>query len=100
MRILAKSTLRVFSQKYPDAKLALDVWYRDFSQNRWESPHHIKQVYRTASVLGKQRVVFNIKGNKYRLIVSFHFDKQKGYIKFIGTHAEYDKVDALTVDLF
>ena len=67
-------------------------------QARWASPAEVKAQYRSASIVANNRVVFNIKGNDYRLIVAFAYRTGRGYIKFIGTHAQYDKVDAATVD--
>jgi mRNA interferase HigB len=63
----------------------------------WKSPNDVKQTYSTASILKNGRIIFNIKGNAYRLIVKFNFEKQWGFIKFIGTHSDYDKIDANTI---
>lgn len=100
MRIFARSTIVAFGQKHPEAIVALNEWYTDFDKKSWESPNHIKSQYASASIIGNHRIVFNIKGNHYRLIASFNYRKQFVFIKFIGTHAEYDKIDALTVEDF
>lgn len=67
-------------------------------QAQWASPADVKEQYRNASVVGHNRVVFNIKGNDYRLIVAFAYRMQRAYVKFVGTHAQYDRIDAATVD--
>ena len=99
MHIIAVSTLRTFWAQYPDAEQPLKAWYAEATAAQWRSMHDIKAQYRHASILKNNRAVFNIKGNRYRLIVSFWFAAQYGYIKFIGTHAQYDTVDADTVDM-
>ena len=93
-RIFAKSTLRIFWETHPDAEQYLKTWYYTILSVTWKSPNHIKSVFNNASVLGRGRMVFNIRGNRYRLIVKFNFEKQWAFIRFIGTHAEYDNVDA------
>jgi mRNA interferase HigB len=94
MRILSRSTLRTFWENHSDAEEALKTWYDEASHAHWHSPVEIKAIHRNASIIGNNRVVFNIKGNKYRLIVSIRYDIGIVFIRFIGTHAEYDKVDA------
>ena len=93
-RIFAKSTLREFWERYHDSEQYLKTWYDTAMNSDWKSPNDIKQTYSTASILKNGRVVFNIKGNTYRLIVKFNFEKQWAFVRFIGTHSEYDKVDA------
>lgn len=100
MRVIAVSTLRDFWQRYPDAEQPLKAWYEEATTATWTQPADIKAQYRSASVLKNRRVVFNIKGNDYRLIVAIAYKMQYVYVKFIGTHAEYDRVDAATVDQF
>lgn len=102
MRVVALSTLRDFWEKpeYEDSKGALDAWYREAKQSEWASPVDIKAQYRNASILKGGRVVFNIAGNKYRLIVSINFITQVVFIKFIGTHNQYDRINAETYDEF
>lgn len=97
MHIIAKSRLRLFwesNSSYLDAKEPLTEWYRHFEKATYLTPQEIKAVFRTASVLKGGRIVFNVGGNKYRLIVAFDFARQIGFIKFIGTHAQYDHIDA------
>lgn len=93
-RILAKSTLREFWEKYPDSEQYLKTWYDTVKKVSWLTPIDVKQTYVTASILKNGRVVFNIKGNSYRLVVKFNYEKQWAFIRFIGTHTEYDKIDA------
>lgn len=97
MRIVAVRTLRDFWEVHPDAEQHLKAWIDEASTASWQTPHDIKQQYRNASVLGNRRIVFNIKGNQYRLVVACAFRFGALYIKFIGTHAQYDAIDAETV---
>ena len=100
MHIVSRSMLVAFYCRpaYRDAKGALEAWYDVARQAQWASPAQIKAQYRSASVITNNRVVFNIKGNDYRLIVAFAYRMQRAYIKFVGTHVQYDQVDAATVD--
>ncbi|MFO7843217.1 MAG: type II toxin-antitoxin system HigB family toxin [Bacteroidales bacterium] len=93
-RIFAKSTLRKFWEKHPDSEQYLKTWYEIAIRSNWKSPNDVKQSYAHASILRNGRVVFNIKGNDYRLVVKFRFDKQLAFIRFVGTHEEYNKIDA------
>lgn len=93
-RIIAKSTLREYWVKHPDVEQYLKTWYDTAKSAKWLTPNDVKQTYISASILKNGRVVFNIKGNTYRLIVKFNYEKQWAFIRFIGTHADYDKVDA------
>ena len=77
----------------------LQAWYADVKRADWSSPADIKQVYHTASFVANNRVVFNIRGNKYRVIVAVQYQFKIVFIRFVGTHAEYDKVDAATVEM-
>ncbi len=99
MRIIAFRTLREFYEqpKYRDSEQSLRAWYSDVKKAQWTGPNDIKRQYRNASIVGDKRVVFNIKGNDYRLIAALDFDHQVVYVRFIGTHKEYDKVDAKTI---
>ncbi len=92
--IFAKSTLRKFWEKHPDSEQYLKTWYEIAIRSNWKSPNDVKQSYAHASILRNGRVVFNIKGNDYRLVVKFRFDKQLAFIRFVGTHEEYNKIDA------
>lgn len=97
MRIIARSTLRDYWEVHSDVEDALKAWYYDTSRADWQSPSDVKEAHRNASIIANNRVVFNIKGNKYRLIVAIRYDIGIIFIRFIGTHAEYDQVDAETV---
>jgi mRNA interferase HigB len=94
MRVISVRTLKSFWEKHPDAENALRAWYTEAKKARWKGPQNIKAEYRTASILRNNRVVFNIKGNTYRLVVAVKYDFQIVYIRFIGTHVAYDKINA------
>ena len=98
VRVIAVATLRAFWQRHPDAEQPLKAWFEEATKANWTQPSDIKARYRSASVLKNRRVVFNIKGNEYRLIVAIAYRLQIVYVKFIGTHAEYDTVDADNVE--
>ncbi|GAK49120.1 hypothetical protein U14_00338 [Candidatus Moduliflexus flocculans] len=97
MRIIAVKTLRTFWEKHPNAESALQAWYHDAKHATWKTPTDIKRIYRNASIIGNNRVVFNVKGNDYRLVVAIQYQHEIVYIRFIGTHAEYDAIDATTI---
>ncbi len=97
MRVIAKKTLRDFWDKHNDSKGQLQSWYQEAKKAKWKGPGDIKVLYPSASVLAGNRVVFNIKGNSYRLIVRINYDYGIVWIRFLGTHAQYDKVDAKKV---
>jgi len=97
MRIISRRTLREFWEKHPDAAAALQFWYHDIEQARWKTPADIKAVYGNASIIANNRVVFNIKGNSYRVIVVVHYNTGIIYIRFVGSHEDYDNVDAATI---
>jgi len=97
MRIIALSTLKAFwenSHAYRDAKEPGLAWYRHALKANWASPTEVKASFRSASVLRDGRVVFNLAGNKYRLVVWINYPYRVVYIRFIGTHAQYDEIDA------
>lgn len=94
MRVIAKRTLREFWEKHADCEEQLKSWYHEVDSAFWKSPNEIKRDYPSASILADNRVVFNIKGNNYRLIVKINYEYGLVWIRFIGTHAEYDKVNA------
>jgi mRNA interferase HigB len=98
VRVIAVATLRDFWQKHPDAEQPLKAWFEEATKASWSQPSDIKAQYRSASVLKNRRVVFNIKGNEYRLIVAIAYRLQVVYVKFVGTHTAYDAVDAHTVE--
>ena len=94
MRVIAKRTLREFWENYPDSEQQLMVWYQEVTKSEWNNPNEIKEQYTSASILKKSRIVFNICGNKYRLIVEINFPRKWVFIRFIGTHKDYDIIDA------
>jgi len=94
MNVISKRTLVEFYTQYPQAKTALEVWHTDARKAQWETPDDIKQSYSTASFLNDNRVVFNIKGNDYRLIVHIDYKRKIIRVKFVGTHSQYDKINA------
>ena len=89
--------MREFWMLYPDAEQPLMAWYRAVKRADWATPADVKAQYRNASLVGNERVVFNIAGNKYRLIVAINYAFQAIYIRFLGTHSEYDQIDAREV---
>ena len=93
MRIIAKKALREFWERHPDAEEPLLAWYREAKQSDWDTPTSLKEKYGSASIVGDNRVIFNIKGNDYRLVVKINYPYRVVYIRFVGTHAEYDAVD-------
>ncbi len=99
MRVIAKKHLIQFWMVHKNAEQALSAWYNEAISATWRSPQDIKNQYRNASFIGNNRVVFNIKGNDYRLIVAVAYRIGVLYIKFIGTHAAYDSIDAKTVKM-
>ena len=92
MRIIAKKTLRAFWERHPDAEEPLLAWYREVEGEDWDTPAKVKAKYRNASIVGDSRVVFNIKGNDYRVVVKINYSYRVVYIRFVGTHAEYDAI--------
>ena len=94
MRVIAKKTLREFWESHPDAEGPLLAWYREVEKEDWDTPAKVKEKYASASIVGNNRAVFNIKGNAYRLIVAINYPYRVVYIRFVGTHAEYDRIDA------
>lgn len=98
MRVIAVTALRAFWQQHPDAEQPLKAWFEEASKASWTQPSDIKAQYRSASILKNRRVVFNIKGNEYRLIVATAYRLQIVYVKFIGTHRQYDAIDAHTIE--
>ncbi|MEI7492678.1 MAG: type II toxin-antitoxin system HigB family toxin [Bacteroidota bacterium] len=93
-RIIAKRTLRLFWAKNPECEQYLKTWYETVMHSNWSNPGEIKRSYASSSILKNGRVVFNIKGNSYRLVVKFNYQKQWCFIRFIGTHSDYNKIDA------
>lgn len=97
MRIIAKKILREFWGKHPDCEQQLKSWFHETSKAEWSSTKIIRKKYPSASFLSDNRIVFNIKGNHYRLVVKINYNYQMVWIRFIGTHAEYDKIDATKI---
>ena len=97
MRIISKKALRLFWGAHPPAEGPLKAWHSEARPTAWTTPANIKEKYGNASVLKDGRVVFNIAGNKYRLVVRINYEVGIVYIRFVGTHAQYDKIDAETV---
>lgn len=97
MRIIALGALREFWRIHPDAEIPLRSWYAAASRAEWRSPADVKTAYRNASFIANNRIVFNIKGNDYRLVTAVHYNRGMMFIRFIGTHREYDKIDAAII---
>lgn len=92
-RIFSKSTLREYWETHPDSEQYLKTWYDTAMSSDWKTPNDVKQTYASSSILKDSRIVFKAKGNSYRLVTIFNFEKQWIFIRFIGTHEEYDKMD-------
>ncbi|MDQ1244203.1 MAG: mRNA interferase HigB [Campylobacterota bacterium] len=94
MNVISKRTLVLFYEQYPEARAALEVWYADARKAIWNTPDDIKKLYARASFLKDNRVIFNIKGNDFRLIVHIDYLRKIVRVKFVGTHSQYDKINA------
>lgn len=99
MRIIAFKTLRAFFEKpeYSDSEISLRAWYHEVKIAEWKNSNELKQQFKNASIIGDGRVIFNIKGNDYRLVVKIDYEFQVIFIRFIGTHKQYDKINAKTI---
>jgi len=97
MRVIAKSTLEAFWARHADAEQPLKAWHAEVAKAAWRGPSDIRRRYASASFLPDNRVVFNIKGNEYRLVVHVKYDFGIVFVKFVGTHAEYDRINATTI---
>ncbi len=97
MRVIARKTLRDFWLTRPDCEHQLKAWFRETENAVWKGPHDIRRAYPSASFLADNRVVFNIKGNAYRLVVRINYGYGMVWIRFVGTHAQYDKIDASNI---
>ncbi len=97
MKILVKKTLLYYTDKYPVVSMQLMIWYNEFSKLDFHNFNELKQVYGNSSIISKDRVVFNIKGNEFRLIVSINFSQNACYIIWFGSHKEYDKIEVATI---
>ncbi len=101
MNVYNKSSIIEFYKKHSDAKIPLQVWYEEIEFGTWKTPNELKQYYGgSLSVLKNSRVVFDIKGNDYRLVAAVNYENGWLFIKFIGTHKDYDRIDANTIDLY
>ena len=97
MRIISRRVLSEFWQRYPDAEQALRAWYTNVKRADWKTPSEVKTAYRNASFVENNRVVFNIKGNSYRLVAAINYRYRIVYIRFLGTHQIYDKINVATI---
>lgn len=93
MHVISRKTLYEFWSNHPEVEEALQAWYREARTARWKAPQDIRSRYRSADFLTGNRVVFNIKGNQYRLVVKINYESGTVFIRFIGSHAEYDRID-------
>ncbi|MFA6239603.1 MAG: type II toxin-antitoxin system HigB family toxin [Candidatus Hydrogenedentales bacterium] len=97
MRVIARSTLRAFWEREPAARSVLEAWFAEARNASWKTSADVKATYRSASILKGGRVVFNICGNSYRLVVAINYAYSLVYIRFVGTHRQYDAIDAETI---
>jgi mRNA interferase HigB len=97
VRVIAKRTLRVFWTRHPKAKGPLEAWHQEVAATDWATPSDVKNQFRSASLLRGNRVAFNIAGNCYRLVVKINYPYRVVYIRFIGTHTDYDAIDVTTI---
>jgi mRNA interferase HigB len=97
LRVISKKILRDYWQKHSDCEQQLKAWYQEAESAKWRTPRDIKLEYPSGSIIENNRVVFNIKGNHYRLIVRINYDYSMVWIRFVGTHAQYDKIDAAKI---
>ena len=100
MRVIARNVLVDFSERHPEAKIALEHWYGLVRTAQWSSTDDVQRAAPKAKVLNRERVRFEVAGGNYRLVAAFDFRRQIAFVKFIGAHAEYDRIDALTVSQF
>lgn len=98
MRVIAVKTLKQFWGKHPDAEVGLKHWYERISQAAYKNPAEVVADFKKANYVGNTRIVFNVAKNKFRLVVAFRYDKQICWIKFVGTHSDYDQIDVTTVE--
>lgn len=97
MKILVKKTILFYIEKYPIAKMQLLIWYNEFSKQDFQNFNELKSVYGNASIINNERVVFNIKGNDFRLVISINFSQTACYVIWFGPHKDYDKINVETV---
>lgn len=97
MHVISRKALKEFWKEHPDAEDSLKAWFHEASAAQWANSAQVKEKYRSASIIGAERVVFNICGNKYRLAVRINYASKTLFVKFIGTHREYDRIDVENV---
>lgn len=97
VRVIAKKVLRDFWLRHSEVEQQLKAWYHEAEKEKWRSPVDVKRFYPAASILPGDRIVFNIKGNKYRIVVRVNYAFGVVWIRFVGSHADYDKIDATTI---
>lgn len=97
MHIISRSTLSEFWEKHRDAEIPLRIWFKRVEKAKWKSVQELKKDFSSADYVGNNRIVFDIKGNKYRIVVVVFFDGQKVFIRFVGKHSEYDKINAIKI---
>ena len=97
MRVIAKSTLSTFWERYEDAEVPLKTWCKIIEKADWKDAHDVKKIYADTSIIGSNRIVLNIKGNKYRIVMYAVFKFRKIFIRFVGTHQQYDRIDVKTI---
>ncbi|HVL73238.1 MAG TPA: type II toxin-antitoxin system HigB family toxin [Beijerinckiaceae bacterium] len=100
MRIIARSVLRAFQRAHPETRAPLERWYEITKMADWATTDDVQRAFSKAKALNGERVRFEVAGGNYRMVVAFDFERQIAFIKFIGAHAEYDRIDALTVSQF
>lgn len=97
MRIISRKVIKEFWETNPTAKSSLEAWFTEARKADWKTPHDIKEKYGSASILKDGRVVFNICGNDFRLVVWVNYEFSTIYVRFVGTHAQYDEINAQTI---
>ncbi len=97
MHVIAGKTLRQFWERHPDAEEPLRDWHRKAKAANWRSPQQVKDDFSSASIIGNDRVVFNVKGNNYRLVTHVLYRYNRVYVRFVGTHAEYDRINSVEI---
>lgn len=97
MRVIARRALRAFWEHHPESEQLLKAWFAEVQGSNWSTPQEIKRRYQHASFVSDNRVIFNLGGNKYRLVTHVNYNFRIVYIKFVGTHAEYDRIDPETI---
>jgi len=97
VRIISRKPLKELAERFPDAKNELDAWFHEVTEAEWKTPAELKQMFGNSSILKGSRAVFNICGNKYRVIVKINYPYSVVYVRFAGTHTEYDEIDAETI---